>query len=205
MKEPILLKKNLNEEDVQRQRKILIVITLLVGTLFIGSSYSLLTSFDTTDEVITVTTGEMNAEIAIDGSINLNSEIPKKDVDGAKNKEVKITITNTGTIDIAKYEVKLVANKKSNSTLDDKYIKTSLSEDNTNYLTSNNLQDIDNIIYTGYDLKQGETKTIYLKVWIDEASDASVFSKDYYGSIQTKLYQKNEIEPDTKNLDTNSK
>ena len=58
MEEPRLIKKlSLTDKAILRQKKILIVAVMFVVTLFIGSSYALLTNFDKTSEVINIKVG----------------------------------------------------------------------------------------------------------------------------------------------------
>ena len=58
MEEPKLMQQmSLTDKAIQRQKKILIVAVMFVVTLFIGSSYALLTNFDKTSEVINIKVG----------------------------------------------------------------------------------------------------------------------------------------------------
>ena len=134
MKEPRLIKKaSLTEVAIKKQKQILIIAVICVITLFIGSSYALLTNFDKTDNVVTFKTGNLNMSVNnTDGLINLNNKLPESDETGLQNATpVVLTLTNTGTIDIMKFEVKLVKEDSTTnvSTLDEKYIKYAISTD----------------------------------------------------------------------------
>ncbi len=186
MKEPKLIK-NSNNNKLP-----FIYIMALVLTIFIGSSYALLSSNhvltkDNSEEAIVFKTGDLNLELTKDGNLELGEEYPKSDDEGKDNTAIKLTFTNTGTIDICRYEVKLVSD--SESTLDSKYLKYIISEDDeTKYSEPKNLDDT-NIIYTGGKLKVGESKTIYIKAWIDELAGDEGLSKTYSGSFEADLYQ----------------
>ncbi len=176
-----------------KKKKILIIAVLCVITLFIGTSYALLTNFDKTDNVITIKSGNLTMTVAND-LVTLNNKLPESDTDGLTNATpVIITLTNTGTMDIAKYDVKLVKEDSTTnvSTLEDQYIKYAISTDGgTTYSSASILTTNDNIIFTGYDLAVDESTTIYLKTWIDENAKNNAIGKTYYGSIKVDLYQK---------------
>ena len=192
MEEPILIKKNLTERAMDKQKKILIIAMLFVVTLFIGTSYALLTNFDKTDNVITIKSGNLTMTVAND-LITLNNKLPENDTEGLTNATpVVITLTNSGTMDIMKYDVKLVKEDSTTnvSTLEDQYIKYAISTDGgTTYNTASILTSKNNIIFTGYNLAVNESKTIYLKTWIDENAKNNAIGKTYYGSIKVDLYQ----------------
>ena len=192
MNEPNLIKKNLTERAMDKQKKILIIAVLCVITLFIGTSYALLTNFDKTDNVITIKSGNLTMTVAND-LITLSNKLPESDTDGLTNATpVVITLTNTGKIDIMKYDVKLVKEDSTTniSTLEEQYIKYAISTDGgTTYNIANILKSNNNIIFTGYNLAVNESKTIYLKTWIDEAAKNNAIGKTYYGSIKVDLYQ----------------
>ena len=198
MEEPRLIKKlSLTDKAILRQKKILIVAVMFVVTLFIGSSYALLTNFDKTSEVINIKVGNMNASVTTNESISLENKLPETDASGKQNATpVEITITNTGTINIQKYEIKLLSEEGKTSTLEYQYIKYAISLDGTNYLEAKNLNDSNNIVYTGYNLKTDnnkKTKIIYLKVWIDETAGNNGLNKTFYGALSVDLYQKAEV------------
>ena len=198
MEEPRLIKKlSLTDKAILRQKKILIVAVMFVVTLFIGSSYALLTNFDKTSEVINIKVGNMNASVTTNESISLENKLPETDASGKQNATpVEITITNTGTINIQKYEIKLLSEEGKTSTLEYQYIKYAISLDGTNYLEAKNLNDSNNIVYTGYNLKTDNnknTKDIYVKVWIDETAGNNGLNKTFYGALSVDLYQKAEL------------
>ena len=151
MDEPNLKRKtSLMDKTIKEQRKVLIIATFFLVTLFLGSSYALLTNFDTKENAVNVATGNLNMSVGITntsgtpGTINLNGKLPENDTDGLANATpVVLTLKNTGTMNIMKYEVKLVtdADETKVSTLESQYIKYAISLDNgATYLTPSNLQ-----------------------------------------------------------------
>lgn len=135
MNEPNLIRKSsITDRAINKQKKILIIAVFLVITLFISSSYALLTNFDKTDNVITIKSGNLTMTIAGD-TVNLNNKLPVSDADGLTENPTVITLTNTGTMNIEGYDVKLISEEGTNnvSTLDSKYIKYAISLDNTTY------------------------------------------------------------------------
>ena len=192
MNEPNLIRKSsITDRAINKQKKILIIAVFLVITLFISSSYALLTNFDKTDNVITIKSGNLTMTIAGD-TVNLNNKLPVSDADGLTENPTVITLTNTGTMNIEGYDVKLISEEGTNnvSTLDSKYIKYAISLDNTTYTEPKLLSSNNNIIYTGYNLAVNASKTLYLKVWIDNAAGNNAINKTFYGTIKVDLYQK---------------
>ena len=195
MNEPNLIRKSsITDRAINKQKKILIIAVFLVITLFISSSYALLTNFDKTDNVITIKSGNLTMTIAGD-TVNLNNKLPVSDADGLTENPTVITLTNTGTMNIEGYDVKLISEEGTNnvSTLDSKYIKYAISLDNTTYTEPKLLSSNNNIIYTGYNLAVNASKTLYLKVWIDNAAGNNAINKTFYGTIKVDLYQKRDV------------
>ena len=194
MEEPILVKKEkLTDKLMKKQNKVLIIAVFCILTVVIGSSYALLTNFDQTEEVVTISTGNLTMTIN-NVLVELNNKLPESDANGLTNASpVTVTMTNTGTMNIMKYEVKLLNDSTQTSTLPYNYIKYAISEDGTNYGTPKNLGTENNIIYTGYNLAVEASKTIYLKAWVDESAGNAALNKTFYGSVTAVLYQKSNL------------
>ena len=195
MDEPKLIKKSsITDRAINKQKKILIIAVFCVITLFISSSYALLTNFDKTDNVITIKSGNLTITVAAD-TINLNNKLPESDESGLQGTASTITLTNSGTMNIEGYDVKLVSETGTTnvSNLDSKYIKYAISLDGTAYTEPKLLSSNNNIIYTGYNLAVNASKTIYLKIWIDNAAGNNAVNKSFYGSVKVDLYQKKDM------------
>ena len=194
MEEPKLRKKrSLMDKSVKEQRKVLIIATVFLVTLFFGSSYALLSFTTDSNTVVNVATGNMETTITTDKQITLNGKIPETDASGLENADpVKITIANTGNLNIAKYVVTLIHNTNEGitSNLDYQYIKYAISEDGENYISPRNLGGSNNIIYIGYDLPAttNNTKEFYIKVWLDENAESSAINKQFTGSVKVEAY-----------------
>ena len=153
-----------------------------------------MTNFTQKEDAITFSTGNLEMTI-LNGEetfslINLNNRLPESDSNGLANATViPITLKNTGTITIGTYEVKLVTDLNAVSTLNEEYIRFSVSEDNITYSSPSTLITNNNIIYTGTDLETNQTKTLYFKIWIVESASANGCDKTYYGAIKIDLEQ----------------
>ena len=211
MEEPRLIKKNY--KDILRQRKVLVMISLFVLIVLIAPSYALLSNFKKLDNAVNVTTANMNMSVTQSSSITLEGKLPESDTSGLENATpVSITVknANTGpftdtettkfqntsasTIKIVKYELKLVPDTNQPSTLDNQYIKYSVSTDNgTTYSSPKKVSESSTIIFTGYNLDLGQTKDIKLKIWIDENAGQNGINKNYYGAITVEMYQNIDI------------
>ena len=192
MKEPLLIKKSfLTNRAIKNQKKILIISVICIITLFMSISYALLANFDKTDNIINFQTGSL-AMTVNNVTVSLDSVLPQNDVEGLQNTTpIVLTLTNTGQLKIQKYDVKLIAetNTTNVSTLNEEYIKFAISEDGVTYSTPDILTTNNNIIYLGYNLEINQSKTIYLKIWLDENAGNDAINGIYYGAINVDLYQ----------------
>ncbi len=194
MEEPKLIKKKSFTEKLIRNQAIFFpIVIVLVITMLVGTSYSLLTNFDTSNNAIVVKEGDMRMTINnTEGKIALKNRSYISDKEGLKNATpIIISLSNTGNFLITKFDVMLeVLNK---TTLDRKYLKYAYSTDSgVNYSDPENLGE-DGIIYTGYNLLNNKSRMLYLKIWIDEASGVLGVNKSFYGNINVKLYDTGDV------------
>ena len=212
MNEPNLIKKTY--KDFLKQKNVLVILSIFFLIILIGPSYALLSNFKKLDNAVNIKAANMNMSITQSSSIQLEGKLPESDASGLQNAD-PVTITlknaNTGpftdtettkfqnesasTIKIEKFELKLLPDTTKTTTLDNQYIKYAVSTDNgTTYSDPTKLSDSNTIVFTGYNLDLGQTKTILLKMWIDEDSGSNGTNKNYYGSATVEMYQKvNEI------------
>ncbi len=194
MDEPKLIKKKSFTERIIGKKGIFISVAIvLVITLLVGSSYSLLTNFDTPNNAIIIKEGDMRMTVNnTEGQIKLKNRSYVSDTEGLKKETPTIiSFSNTGNCLITKYEVILKGIDKTN--LDSKYLRYAYSTDSgVSYSEPANL-DSSGIIYTGYNLVNNKSKIIYLKVWIDEKAGSNGVNKNFYGSIDVKLYDSGEV------------
>jgi len=193
--EPKIIKKDIQDDkSFNNQKKVLVLSILCMVVLLISSSYAIMTNFSQKEDAITFSTGNLEMTILngeeIFSLINLNNKLPESDESGlSKATVIPITLKNTGTMIIGTYEIKLVSNANTISTLSDEHIRFSVSEDNITYSSPSTLTDNDNIIFTGKDLDVDQTKTIYLKIWGAETAGELLLDNTFYGSLNIKLRQ----------------
>ncbi len=190
MNEPKLIKrKNFTEKIMGKQKIIFVVAVCLLITLFVSSSYALLTGFDVRNNAIVIKEGDMRMTIN-ETDIKLVNESPISDYQGMRKSDTTVlTLSNTGNLNIKKYEVRLEGDKNSNLELSN--IRYSYSTDfGVHYSDPMSLNN--NIIYTGYNLLNNKSKTLYIKIWIDEKS-SNTNGKNFYGKINVKLYQDSSV------------
>ncbi len=188
--EPNLVKKSgFTENTVRKQKKILVIAVICVITLFIGTSYSLLTNFDTKNDNNVLSFENDNLKVTVNkaGLITLDKNVPEADEIGLKKSvPTVLTITNTGNTDITKYSI--ILNKDKMTTLDEKYIKYAISTDyGVSYAKTGLLINDNKVIFKGYNLGVNKSKTIYLKLWLDLDASDDALNKNYYGNIEVKL------------------
>ena len=202
MMEPNLLKKNRTNYSIQN--KYLIIAVFMIVTLFMGSSYALLTNFDNSGwEVLSFKDNDLNLTLRSSNPIVLNDKFIQSDAEGLRNNPITLTFTNTDAIlgdsknlNIKKYEIKLISKENSNSNIDYSYIKYAVSFNNVKYNVTGNLSESNNVIYTDYNLQAGKSKTIYLKLWLDKdkiTNESEILGKEFYGAIDVKMYSDAEV------------
>ena len=185
--EPEIKKKpTITEMAIKNQKTILVIAVCLIITLFVGTSYSMLTNFDNYNPN-TMQIEKNGGKISVNNTkdiVTLTSRIKYNDEDGIKEtRAVVFTITNTGDKDINNLKIKLVKDKDKVSDLDENNIKYSLSTDlGVNYTNTRLLKDNDNIIETIDILKKDKSLTVYLKVWVSESE--TLDNANYYGNIE---------------------
>ena len=76
--------------------------------------------------------------------VTLSSKYPTTDEIGLSNtnEPLSITLTNTGTLNIGEYDVKLVTDSSKTSNLEYQYIKFAVSTDNSTYSTPKTLEEV---------------------------------------------------------------
>lgn len=149
-------KLSITENAIKKQKKILIIAVFCIITLFAGTSYALLTNFDTSDTFIEFSENDKSIKVNKLKSIKLNKISKEEDLE--KIKPIVLTFTNNGNVDIDKYIVKLI---------NDKDIKVKYMVSTDLGVTYGDAKTLDENIYTGSNLEVKKSKTIYLKVWVD--------------------------------------
>ena len=162
--------------------------------IFKGVSYSAKTNPENSNKDLLIQTGNMQ--------VVLNIPNEKYELLDAFNKSVSdnvgkledgysFTVKNTGNIPIEYYEIRLIDQENKISTLPHKYLRYIITCDNKTDEIKN-LGDNESILYSGYDLDVGETKSFNLKMWVEE-NELNALNKVLYGAIEITLYQKYDV------------
>ena len=176
-----------------KKRIIILVVSLIIVTgIIIGVSYAFFSTGGKQETANTFTSGCLNISLTdASASINLNNIYPITDIEGLDTTSYDFTITNTCNTD-ANYEINLESLNEVSNSLSADYIKASLSSDtvgNVISILSDNTSvtpEIDGAyeaynLYTGT-LKASETKTYYLKLWLDYDATVEVAANKVYQS-----------------------
>lgn len=167
---------NLKKEEKKQVMSLLLVICL-VGIVLLGTSYAWLSVTKEGENNVGITAGTLNLEFDDNGSdvITLAGSLPKSDSEALSGDSYNFKITNTGNIPsnytIYMDDVELSAGE---SRIDDKFIKYSLTknseESNASLLSSITPDEkmAKQIAFSS--LKEGESDTYSLRIWLDEES-----------------------------------
>ena len=179
-------------KNLKKQIIINVLIVAIAVVLFKGVSYSINDKPTQDNKNLLIKSGNMQVVLNIPNEkyelINAKDVI-SSDIVGLKQKGYSFSIKNTGNIPIEYYEIRLVNQEGKISTIPHKYLRFTINKDDGKYEDVKNLGDNDSILYSGYDLKVGESFKFNLKMWISD-SEINALGKDLYGAIEVTLYQK---------------
>lgn len=184
-----------NMKNIRRQIIVNILIIVVMVILVKGVSYSIDNSPMDDNKNLLIKTGNMQVVLNIpnekyeffDTTKLITSDVKGKEQDG-----YTFSITNTGTIPIEYYEIRMVDQENKISTLPHKYLSFIINKDNGEYSDVKNLGDNDSVLYSGYNLEVGNNHSFNLKMWINETNNKAA-GKTLYGAIEVVLYQKYNI------------
>ena len=182
-------------KNIKRNLLINALIIAVAIFLFKGISYSAEDKKESDNKDLLIKTENMQVVLSVPNQGYDFVDVLKDSVSdemGLKQKGYDFTITNTGTIPIEYYEIRLVDQEGKVSTLPHKYLRFTINKDNGEYEEVKNLGDNDSIIYYGYNLDVGRTSTYNLKMWIDSV-ETEALGKELYGAIEVTLYQKFDV------------
>lgn len=197
MRKKVLKRKGVLNKILRNQIIVTCVTIIVLSLVVMGSSYAILDNKEKANEAsINIKVGTQ--EVVLKSSSQTYTfddeyQKPVSDELGFKQDAYTFSLTNTGNNMIEYYEIRMVDQENKISTLPHKYIKFSISVDNSDYSKPVNLGDVNSVIYSGYNLEKGSSIDIKLKMWIDEASSSFVYNKNLYGALEVTLYQKYDV------------
>lgn len=177
------------KKDEKKQIKSLLLVICLVSIVLLGTSYAWLSVTDESKNNVGITAGTLNLEFDDEGEdvIVLPSNLPISDSEASKISSYNFKITNTGNID-SNYTIYMddVDLSSGEVRLDDKYVKYSLTKNDTlsNARLLSNIEPDEKMakMLEKSSLKEGESDTYSLRVWLDEES----FNKEAAGKTLKK-------------------
>ena len=182
-------------KNIKRNLIINVLIVAIAIFLFKGISYSAEENKTNENKDLLIKTENMQVVLNIPNEkYNFLDSLSESVSDsmGLNQKGYDFSITNTGSIPIEYYEIRLVDQEGKISTLPHKYIRFTINKDGGKYEDVKNLGDNDSILYSGYNLDVGKTSNYNLKMWID-SGETEFIGKELYGAIEVTLYQKYDV------------
>ena len=175
------------------KRSLIVNLLVLVVSIFLFKSVSYSAS-DKKEEAnnkdLLINTGNMQVVLNIPNEkyeFLGNTFLSKIDQKG-----YDFSVKNIGNMPIEYYEIRLVDQENKVSTLSHKYLNFTINKDNEKEESVKNLGDNDSILYSGYNLKVGDTSKFNLRMWIN-SEEIDVLGKELYGAIEVTLYQKYDV------------
>lgn len=183
-----------HNSNISQRKNLYIKISLLIVFLIAivsGISYAFYTLTISSSKNIEVVAGTFNVEFKEGNVINLANAIPMSDIEGLANDDnvYSFSISNSGTID-AKYNLNLEETSINANTIDKKYIKYSLKENDGEW---SNPQ----LLSTGLSLRNSRLlaaskKVSYqLKLWVIEDAGNEVQGKEFSAKVVVSAVQNN--------------
>ena len=182
-------------KHIKRNLIINVAIIAVAIFLFKGISYSAESKDAKENKDVVIKTMNMQVVLNIPNEkYNFLDTIKESVSDevGINQKGYNFSITNTGSMPIEYYEIRLVDQEGKVSTLPHKYLRFTINKDKGKYEDVKNLGDNDSILYYGYNLDVGKSSTYNLKMWID-GEEINALGKELYGAIEVTLYQKFDV------------
>lgn len=182
-------------KDIKKNIIINVLIIAVAIFLFKGISYSAENKDTMENKDVLIKTVNMQVVLNVPSEkYNFLDTLTESasDSSGLNKKGYDFSITNTGSIPIEYYEIRLVDQEGKVSTLPHKYLRFTINKDNGKYEDVKNLGDNDSILYYGYNLDVGKSSTFNLKMWVD-GEEADILGKELYGAIEVTLYQKFDV------------
>ena len=182
-------------KELKMQLFINILIVLIAVFIFQKVSYAADDNPNGDNKNLTIQTGNMQVILSTPNEKYEFADLYKvatTDYNGLKQDGYNFSIKNTGNIPIEYYEIRLVDEENKISTLPHKYLRFVIKKDNEEYSKPDNLGDNDSILFSGYNLKVGDSASFNFKLWLD-GSNFDISDKSLYSALEITLYQKFDI------------
>ena len=161
------------------KRKIIVLTLTIIAvcTLLTSTTYSLFYSKRKLANTESYKTGNLNIivennEAGLGNSLSLINVLPMSDANGANSTPYRFKISNVGNLDCT-----LDLELTSSGTINPNYIRIKVDNNSPITLGSNTT------IATGITLTVGQSKTIELRVWLDENTPNSEIGKTFNASL----------------------
>ena len=174
-------------ENSKREYLKLAVLGIFFIVIIFGASYGFLSTLNEGRKAVDVVSGTLAIEYEDGNNINLTNASPLSDKAGMETNSYTFSIKNTGTLD-GKYNI--ILEEKDTNTLDRKYVKYSIKQENGQWSTPTYLN-------TGLTLTSNkviipqEYATYELKMWLDENATNEVQGQKYEVKIVVNTVQTN--------------
>ena len=168
---------------------------LVAVIIFRAVSYAADNDSSLDNKNLLIQTGNMQVVLSTPNERYEFSDIYKfstSDLEGLKQKGYNFSVKNTGNIEVEYYEIRLVDEENKISTLPHKYLRYVIKKDDGEYSKPANLGDNDSILYSGYNLKVGESVSFNFKLWLDGIGQ-DVYDKVLFSALEITLYQKYDV------------
>ena len=182
----------IDKKDNKKSFKSIIIVSILLLVMLLGSSYALFSTVRNANKNVEVEAGTFKINFADTNYINLTNAYPMTDQEGLNTSSYSFTITNEGNIN-SKYNVSL--EEKDGNTLDKRYIKYSIRENNGSWSTPS-LLSTGIVLADSKELNSTDSVSYELKLWLDESAPNEVQGKTYSAKIVVSSSQSNSTVPD---------
>ena len=167
-----------------------IISIVLVSILLLGSTYSIFTSEEISEDANVYTTGNLNITYKLDSSnVKITDVTPMTEEEADSVKPYRITVTNNGNVPY-KFNV-ILSDTTASNVIDYDYIMTKVG-----YLEPESLADCtNNIIKEDVILPAGESVDIDVRVWISDTIKNTEMNKSFFAKLKVDgiaIYDKNE-------------
>ena len=174
-----------NNKEINKQLIITTFSIILTVTLVISTSLAAFTWNDSSEETNKISSGAIGVNLDSTGSLTINDAFPTTSVDAmASEDKYTFTVSNT-TSNPVYYSIELVSDEEAvktdnctNNQIGLEYINWNMEGNNNVYSIANN----NDIVSEGY-LASGDTKTMSIRIWLDDKAPNSIIGSHFHGKL----------------------